>query len=105
MAFFVREMAVRARGIVDHECDFDKTSEEIYQDLCVDQTSLEVLKHFNIRKIFDDKGGISQLIGYEFKTDIELFLNYIEAQCYSRNYYFLLCQRIFDLFLKQPSET
>lgn len=40
---FIREMAVRARGIIDHDCGFDKTSEEIYQDLCVDRTPLEVL--------------------------------------------------------------
>lgn len=48
MAFFVREMAVRVRGIVDHECGFDKTSEEIYQDLCVDRTPLEVFQRFFI---------------------------------------------------------
>lgn len=41
-------MVVRARGIVDHECEFNKTSEEIYQDLCVDRTPLEVLfKHIS----------------------------------------------------------
>lgn len=46
MAFFVRDL-VRARSIVDHECGFDRTSEEIYQDLCVDRTPLEVLFHKN----------------------------------------------------------
>lgn len=45
MAFlYVSEMPIRARGIVEPECDFDMTSEEIYQDLlvCLDRISLEV---------------------------------------------------------------
>lgn len=55
MAFFGREMAVRARDIIDHECAFGKTSEEVYQDLCVDVKSLEVLhlNNFNFN-IFTD---------------------------------------------------
>ncbi|KAJ8917102.1 hypothetical protein NQ315_012592, partial [Exocentrus adspersus] len=39
--FYVSEMPVRSRGIVEPECHFDMTNEEIYQDLCLDRISVE----------------------------------------------------------------
>lgn len=47
---------MRARDFVDHECEYNKTSEEIYQDLCVDRPPMEVFKIL----------GVSELLHHTF---------------------------------------
>ncbi|KAJ8940320.1 hypothetical protein NQ318_014395 [Aromia moschata] len=49
------KMPVRERGLMEPECDFDMTNEEIYQDLCLDRASGKQLPTIEERKFVIDE--------------------------------------------------
>ncbi|CAG9815552.1 unnamed protein product [Phaedon cochleariae] len=79
------KMPIRARGLADHECSFGVTSEEIYQDLCVDRSFVEQpptreKRYFVIKELLDTENNYVDVLSKLKKNFMQPLLKQMKPE-------------------------
>lgn len=79
------EMGEREQDSINHECDFDRTREEIYEDLCVDRRSLEEpptfeKRDFVIKEMLDTEKNYVDVLSKLKKNYMQPLINQMKPE-------------------------